>query len=66
MLGNPPLRLTGESPPAWSDRLEAAGDGAMKLGKAKLAKALYAEAMIQNPNHSPDLLRRYRAIESVK
>lgn len=60
MLGRMPQRRSGDNDAFWSRRLQFAGAGARDAGRAGLAEALYAQAVIENPRHDEQLWQQYK------
>jgi len=59
ILGQIPYRRPADDDAFWSRRLQYAGSGALHAGRAKLAEALYAQALLENPRHDETLWQQY-------
>ncbi|MBL0915587.1 MAG: tetratricopeptide repeat protein [Sphingopyxis sp.] len=62
MLGRNPARRAWESDAFWSRRLETAAEGARQAGRAGLAEALFARALIERPRHDERLWQHYAEV----
>lgn len=62
MMGVMPVRGRADDDALWSRRLEAAGGGAQRSGRAALAEALYAQALVARPRYDTDLWRQYAKV----
>lgn len=59
ILGQVPYRRPADDDAFWSRRLQYAGSGARHAGRAKLAEALYAQALMESPRHDETLWQQY-------
>lgn len=62
ILGHAPSRHGGDSDQFWSERLQAAGDGAQSADNPGLAAALFAQALVASPTHDGKLWAQYRKV----
>lgn len=66
MLGRMPQRRDSDDGSFWSRRLQAAGLGARRAGRANMAEALFAQALLARPRHDAELWRQYSEVAGVK